>query len=168
MRPRSGRAPNDRGDRFVTIDVALDATALRDAVESVWNDTLGLIVDVAPSTFGPRPSGNLVAWVQFSGEFEGAVTLQTTEAFMRQAASVMFGVEPAAVTREELLDALGELANMVGGVLKAQLPAPSFLSLPTVTDGDPSGVSFPRAGVVERVELTCIGDPVDVALVARH
>jgi chemotaxis protein CheX len=152
----------------VTIDVALDASALRDAVESVWNDTLGLIVDVAPPTFGPRPSANLLGWVQIHGEFEGAVTLQTTEAFMRQAASVMFGVEPAAVTREELLDALGELANMVGGVLKAQLPAPSSLSLPTVSEGDASGPSFPDAGVVGRVELTCIGDPVNVALVAQR
>jgi chemotaxis protein CheX len=150
----------------VTVDVALDA-ALRDAVESVWNDTLGLIVDVAPPTFGPRPIGNLMGWVQIVGEFEGGVTLQTTEAFMRQAASVMFGVEPAAVTREELLDALGELVNMVGGVLKAQLPAPSSLSLPTVTDGESSSPGFPHAGVVRRVELTCIGDPVNVALIAR-
>jgi len=152
----------------VSIDVAVDAAALRDAVESVWNDTLGLFVDVAPPTFGPRPNGNLTGWVQILGEFEGAVTLQTTEAFMRQAAGVMFGAEPAAVSREELLDALGELANMVGGVLKAQLPGPSRLSLPTVADGDSDALSLPNAGVVGRVELTCIGDPVNVTLIARR
>ncbi len=152
----------------MTTAVAVDAAALRDAVESVWNDTLGLIVDVAPPTFGPRPTGNLMGWVQILGEFEGAVTLQTTEAFMRQAAGVMFGKEAATVSREELLDALGELANMVGGVLKAQLPAPSLLSLPTVADGDSYSLSFPNAGVLGRVELTCIGDPVNVALIARR
>jgi chemotaxis protein CheX len=146
----------------------LDATALRDAVESVWNDTLGLIVDIAPPTFGPRPTGNLMGWVQILGEFEGAVTVQTTEAFMRQAAGVMFGKELATVTREDMLDALGELANMVGGVLKAQLPAPSLLSLPTVADGDSYSLSFPNAGVLSRIELMCIGDPVNVALIARR
>jgi chemotaxis protein CheX len=146
----------------------LDATALRDAVEYVWNDTLGLIVDVAPPTFGPRPTGNLMGWVQILGAFEGAVTVQTTEAFMRQAAGVMFGKEPGSIARDEMLDALGELANMVGGVLKAQLPAPSMLSLPTVADGDSYSLSFPNAGVLGRVELTCIGDPVNVALIARR
>jgi chemotaxis protein CheX len=152
----------------VTVDVRVGSTALRDAVESVWNDTLGLIVDVAPPTFGPRPTGNLMGWVQILGEFEGAVTLQTTEAFMRQAAGVMFAKEAGAVSREELLDALGELANMVGGVLKAQLPGPSLLSLPTVADGESYSLSFPSAGVLGRVELTCVGDPVDVALIARR
>ena len=153
---------------MTTLDIAVDANALRDAVECVWNDTLGLIVDVAPPTFGPRPTGNLMGWVQILGEFEGAVTIQTTEAFMRQAAGVMFGKDAPAVTRDELLDALGELANMVGGVLKAQLPGPSLLSLPTVAEGDSYSLSFPNAGVLGRVELTCAGDPVNVALIARR
>jgi chemotaxis protein CheX len=152
----------------VTIHVGVDSSALRVAVESVWNDTLGLIVDVAPPTFGPRPSGNLMGWVQIVGGFEGAVIVQTTDAFMRQAAGIMFGREATAITREDMLDALGELANMVGGMLKAQLPGPSFLSLPTVADGDGSSLSFPHAGVLGRVELTCVGDPVNVSLIARR
>jgi chemotaxis protein CheX len=146
----------------------LDEASLLSAVESVWNDTLGLIVELALPTFGPRPGGNLMGWVQLLGEFEGAVTVQTTDAFMRQAAASMFGCDATSITREEMLDALGELANMVGGTVKSLLPGPTMLSLPTVAEGDSSSLSFPHAGIICRVELTCFGDPVDVALVARR
>jgi chemotaxis protein CheX len=150
----------------VTTSVSMDQGSLLEAVESVWNDTLGLIVEVSPPTFGPRPAGNLTGWVQIHGEFDGAVTVQTTDAFMRQAAAVMFGSDPASVTREEILDALGELANMVGGTLKSLLPGPSRLTLPTVVEGDPSS-SWPTGTIVSRIELTCIGDPIAVALSTR-
>ena len=152
----------------MTIDVGVDVSDLRVAVESVWNDTLGLIVDVAPPSFGPRPAGNLLAWVEIGGAFEGVLTVQTADAFVGRAAAVMFGTEPGAVTREEMHDALGELANMLGGMLKPQLPGPSSLSLPSVADGDAAMPGFPNASVLVRVELTCIGEPVHVVLLARR
>ncbi|MCU0705946.1 MAG: chemotaxis protein CheX, partial [Fimbriiglobus sp.] len=46
-----------------------------------------------------------------------------------------FDTPSAEVTPAELADALGELANMVGGNLKALLPDGCRLSLPSVEPG---------------------------------
>jgi chemotaxis protein CheX len=50
----------------------------------------------------------------------------------------LLGVQEADVSLEDMRDAAGELANMTGGGLKALMPQPSRLSLPTVATGDAS------------------------------
>ena len=47
----------------------------------------------------------------------------------------MFDVEIEEVSPADVLDAVGELVNIVGGNLKGMLPSPTGLSLPSVTDG---------------------------------
>jgi chemotaxis protein CheX len=65
------------------------------------------------------------------------------------------------------MDTLGELANMLGGSVKALLAGPSMLSLPTVAEGDSYSMTFPGAEIVSRVDASCSGEPVVVALLTR-
>jgi chemotaxis protein CheX len=101
----------------------------------VWSSLLNL--EALP---GPRkPAGDatdcLTGRVDIQGAWNGAVTLSCSVAMARQAAAVMFAVEPPAVTAEQMRDAVGELANVMGGNLKTLVPQPAQLSLPAVEDG---------------------------------
>ncbi len=60
------------------------------------------------------------------------------------------------VPREDVVDALGELANVVGGNVKALLPEHGTLGLPKVADRLPDGH---LAAAVQRVPLAWRGHP---------
>ena len=56
---------------------------------------------------------------------------------------------------EELLDALGELVNIIGGNLKAYLPQPCHLSLPAAVGGWDYMLRFPGSHEVSQVVFEC-------------
>lgn len=91
------------------------------------------------------------ASVQLLGDWEGAVVVACSNDFGRQAAAEMFGTPADAITGEEITDALGELANMIGGNVKPLLPGAEHLSLPTVIQGRELHLNVP--GTAPRVEV---------------
>ena len=76
----------------------------------------------------------------------------------------MFDITAAEAVPADLQDALAELSNMIGGNLKTLLPGPSFLSLPTVTEGNDYSLSVPGSRLISHVQLDCNGELLDVAL----
>ena len=65
--------------------------------------------------------------------------------------AILFDRAEREVSLDDVRDALGEITNMIGGNVKALLPTPSRLSLPTVVEGADYAVTVPRtkpAGVV--------------------
>jgi chemotaxis protein CheX len=106
---------------------------LQRIVTDVWQQVLGLEAAEAPP-----PTGDdawLTACIQITGAWRGAVIITAPPAVARAAAVAMFQLAPTAIGDDEARDALGELANMVGGHVKALLPGPSQLALPVVTPG---------------------------------
>jgi chemotaxis protein CheX len=103
--------------------------------EDIWLAVLGLPLMRSESAVPYVAQELLTGSVAISGAWQGMVQIQCSAAFAQRAASVMFGLEPLHVGPEEGRDALGELANMVSGNLKAVLPGPSRLCLPIVADG---------------------------------
>jgi chemotaxis protein CheX len=105
---------------------------LREVVQSVWTVMLGFEVfdalDALPAPSEPTWCG----CVRVGGAWNGLVKLSIGEALTRRAAAAMFGAPPESLSHEDLTDALGEMANMTGGSVKALLPGPSRLSLPLV------------------------------------
>jgi len=77
-------------------------------------------------------------------------------------------VDPADTTPEEVTDALGELANMIGGNVKALLPEPCRISLPAVADGMDYRLSVPGARPVTAVTWSCESEPLMVRLLERR
>jgi chemotaxis protein CheX len=71
------------------------------------------------------------ASVQIRGDWDGAVTLEMSPAAALTAARTMLTAEE--VEHEDVLDALGELVNMIGGNIKSLLPSGSALGLPMVS-----------------------------------
>jgi len=88
---------------------------------------------------------SLGASVQFTGEWEGAVVVGCNESFGREAAAALFASSADSVDPAEIADALGELANIIGGNVKPLLPGTASLSLPTVVRGADVQMGIPGA-----------------------
>ena len=117
----------------------LTAIAEQDVVDvarAVWGDMLGLTLD-GPDPTAALPAGPvLCATVVIRAALDVVVALEVAEDAGRSLAAAMFGSEPGDLGPDELVDALGELANMVGGNLKLLVAPPAALTLPAVSDGE--------------------------------
>lgn len=128
---------------------------LRQFSQMVWQSILGL--DIKPSD-RPFNAGEdqTEGCVQITGAWRGMVTLSCPGELARKAAQIMFHLEPGEVSAEEVQDAIGELANMIGGNLKALMPPPCELSLPIVALNGHK-LHFPMTELVCRVAFECLG-----------
>lgn len=110
---------------------------------------------------GDLPADTLSAWVDVVGPWTGSVVLTTgrqtaadlTRALLREAA-------PELLDHEDVADAFGEIANVVGGNVKAALPGPSTLGLPQVGAAPAVGDSED----VCRLEVRWRGQPLVVSV----
>jgi len=141
---------------------------LRLLTENIWRSVLGLDVCRAEEEPSPAPGQRfLTGCVQITGSWEGTVTLDCSAALARKVAGIMYGVSPERAKLDEIHDALGEMTNMTGGNIKNLLPAPSLLSLPSVTEGLDYTVSVPGGRLVGQVAFDCQGEPLRVSLLER-
>ena len=103
-------------------------------VESIASDVWACAVPdgVLPPASGPGPDGLAVGAVAISGAWCGWVTLELPLATAARVTAAMLGQGNRELAREDVDDALGELANMIGGNVKSLVPAPSVLGLPVV------------------------------------
>lgn len=136
--------------------IEIGESVLREAVRTVWATTLGLEVEVVPAP--SRASSALSGSVRVSGLWRGAVSLDCPPQLASQAAARMFGVDPRETTRDQRLDAIGELTNIIGGNVKAFLPGPSRLSPPKVIEG-PDGLPEPNdPEAMTRLDFQCLDE----------
>ena len=135
------------------------ASNLAQINDEIWGAVLGLVLEPAgPDDAQPEGTELVTGQVQITGEWSGAVFIELTAALARKATAAMFFTEPDEVTEDDLVDAVGELANMTGGNVKAQLEGPHALSLPSVTAGQRYRVSMPGTRVASRVAQCCDGE----------
>lgn len=137
---------------------------LTEIASEVWSTFIG-------GTLGPAPDKNLVevtAFVQLTGAYEGTITIACTEGVARSAAGAMFGLEPADVADQELADAMGELANVLGGRVKPLLDGSAKLSLPAVVRGHDFEVTVPGSTIVTVVRFGWEDQPVKIEILKRN
>lgn len=142
----------------------LNEVDLREVIETVWVAALGVDVMGPAGSIPPPPQGSLCGCVQITGAYTGAVMVSVSERLALRAASAMLDTPPGAVTPDDLRDALGEIANMTGGNVKALLPGPSRLSLPSVVSGTAYTVSTPGAAIVQEIAFQVMGERILVHL----
>jgi hypothetical protein len=125
-----------RDDAPPVITDLLDEATVQEIADQAWAALVGEDEVLVPLP-GELPVDRVSAWVDVVGPWTGTVVLtcgrdtaeQLTRALLREHA-------PDVLDPEDVEDALGELANVVGGNVKAVLPGPSVLGLPEV--GTPS------------------------------
>jgi chemotaxis protein CheX len=120
---------------------------IRDVTEQVWAGFLG--IPVCAAAVGPAPAECAVR-IGISGAWNGTLTVSCSLELARKAAAAMLGCAAAEVDDDSWRDAMSEIANILGGNLKAVLPGPSQLGLPEALDvrrimPDPQAVSFASA-----------------------
>ena len=135
---------------------------IRSLTSSIWETMLGLPLEEARETAldsGPTLMGS----VRITGAWNGKLDVRCTPSLARRAAAAMFACDQDGLSEEEVRDALGEIANMAGGNIKALLPQPNALSIPVVVDLD-AATPAPSSGVC-LVQFACDADPLSVQLV---
>jgi chemotaxis protein CheX len=109
----------------------------------------------------PLPADVVSSWVQVSGPWNGTVVLTVGRETAAELTRALLGEHaPEVLEPEDVQDALGELANVVGGNVKGVLPAPSLLGLPEV--GEAPQPADP-ADVV-RIDVLWRGQPMSIAV----
>jgi chemotaxis protein CheX len=129
---------------------------IRGIASAVWGEMLGLPLEEAAAV---RPPECITGFVEISGGFSGTVRVELSRPLARKVAAALFGMELEQVSDAEVVDAVGEVVNILGGNLKALLPGPSTLSLPRVEDGDVAGEPgrlHARAGLSSEAQALCI------------
>ena len=137
----------------------LDEATVIEIAEQAWSALVGE-EEFLVALPAPLPADTLSSWVTIAGPWNGVVVVtcgrdtaaELTRALLREHA-------PAELEAEDVEDALGEIANVVGGNVKAVLPGPSALGLPE------TGAPAPVAGSPEdtcRVEFIWRGQALSI------
>jgi chemotaxis protein CheX len=133
-------------------DVTLEALA--EIVESVFVTMMGIEVSTSEVRWGAS-GDRLTSFVQLTGEWNGAVLLECSRWQACQFAGRILMMDPPDAVDDDVRDVLGELANMIGGNMKAGMPAGVRLSMPTVMDGTDFELRFCGSQVKERLPFEC-------------
>lgn len=102
--------------------------------------------------------------VSITGSWHGHLVYASSQHAARKAAAAFLAMEPDEVGLEDISDVLGELANIVGGNVKAMLPAGCFLSLPTVVLAPDTASYYPAAERISGLYGTWDGEPVSISM----
>jgi chemotaxis protein CheX len=134
----------------------------------IWETTLGL--PITPEIFAGPPSASrsTAACIQITGAWNGAILLDCPADIARLVASIMFSTDEDKVSVNDLQDAVAELANMIGGHVKALLPGTCYLSLPAVIEGGDYSHRVPGSKLLGRVGFNCNGHAVSIAVLERE
>jgi hypothetical protein len=148
------------GDARPVIPELIDEPTVLSIAEEAWIALVGedeLLVPVPEEL----PPDVISSWVDVVGPWTGSVVLSTGAQTAAELTRALLGdYAPELLEHEDVADAFGEIANVVGGNVKAALPGPSALSLPEV--GNPPAVRNP-ADVV-RIDVLWRGQPVSISV----
>lgn len=140
---------------------------LGEIVEQVWSSFLdGEIIAMPGDDVSAARDQQMVASVSISGEWTGHLMIVAGKECAQLIASNMFQMEPGEISTAEVADALGEIANMVGGSVKGMVGVAAALSLPQVVL-DASALVNPDARKMVSVSAQWNGQPVEISLWER-
>jgi chemotaxis protein CheX len=117
-----------------TLDHSLFDSAVPQTVAYVFDSMLSLSVESLECEL-PGSTELVTAALHFSGGWTGATLLEVPPDMARAFTSRMLGMDMPDRVDDDVIDAMGELVNMVGGNLKTILPPGVNLSLPSVVIG---------------------------------
>lgn len=136
----------------------LDET-VRQFTQMVWESIVMLQLDPVDDP----ASRHQEVWtsVDISGDWEGRISLGFTDALARAVTASMLAMDEAELTADTIADAVGELANMVGGNIKGLVEGHAKLSLPSMqtTPSDSEASSL--------VWFECAGESLSVSVLPR-
>ncbi len=126
--------------------VDIDAYGGVDPIHAIARDVFAAMVDAGDADMlrlwdgTPVLEDVLHAWVDVDGGAAGRVVLSTERCTAEHLTRALLQMPPdEPVEHRDMVDAFGEVANVVGGNVKALVPDPTVLSLPCVDTAMPGG-----------------------------
>jgi chemotaxis protein CheX len=151
-----GGSHGDTGERRRTSDAPLligeliDEAMVQAIAEEAWLALVGEEEYLLPLAGGLADDA-VSSWVEIVGPWTGSVVITTARSTAEELARCLLKEHaPPVLDAEDIEDALGELANVVGGNIKAVLPGPSVLGLPEVGSGPEPGADTCRVDLLWR------------------
>lgn len=123
-------------------------------VESVFTNMLGLEVYRCEALWGPD-ADRVTATVRLVGDWSETLLLEFSH---RQAccfAGRLLGADAPNTVDDDVRDALGELANIIGGNMKIGMARGLKMSMPSVTDDTDYGLRTRACEIESRVAFRC-------------
>ncbi|PWJ55650.1 Chemotaxis phosphatase CheX [Quadrisphaera granulorum] len=116
----------------------LPEESVRAVAEEIWLSFIGEEEFLIPLD-GEAPANPFSAWVGIDGPWRGRVVITCDESVAQDLTRCLLGEETVGeLSQDDVEDGFGELANVVGGGLKALLPEASRLTLPLVGANPPA------------------------------
>jgi chemotaxis protein CheX len=148
------------GEHRPVIGELIDEPTIQSIAEDAWTALVGEDEILVPLP-GELPDDIVSSWVDVVGPWTGTVVLTTGRSTAADLTRALLGDHaPAELEDEDIVDAFGEIANVVGGNVKAALPGPSALSLPDV--GEAPAVRNPAD--LCRVDVLWRGEPLSISV----
>src|SRR4051812_50193512 len=118
------------GEHRPVITELIDEPTIQSIAEDAWTALVGEDEILLPIP-GELPGDVVSSWVDVVGPWTGSVVLTTGRETAAGLTRALLGeAAPQVLEDEDVVDAFGEIANVVGGNIKASLPGHSALSLP--------------------------------------
>jgi chemotaxis protein CheX len=114
-------------------NASIEVESVIEVTQAVCECLLVEVAEPRPSTQQPPTDDEVVAWVSISGGWSGDIQVRLSPALAKRLAREVLDVDATSTEDAGVHDVVGEVANMIGGNLKALLPEPCRLSLPKVT-----------------------------------
>jgi chemotaxis protein CheX len=149
----------------MSVEVEVNENDLAEMVEQVWESYLDPegISPLIPTYDENQPS-EVHSSVSITGSWTGYLVYASSTVAARRAAAAFLAMEADEVSQEDVSDTLGELANIVGGNVKAMLPPGASLSLPQVVLAPESTARFPNTVRISGVYGLWEGEPVSFSM----
>jgi chemotaxis protein CheX len=148
------------GEHRPVITELIDEPTIQSIAEDAWTALVGEDEILMPIP-GELPGDVVSSWVDVVGPWTGTVVLTTGRQTAADLTRTLLGDHaPELLEHEDVADAFGEIANVVGGNVKAALPGPSALGLPEVGEGP--AVRNPED--VVRIDVLWRGQPLSISV----
>lgn len=144
--------------------MSFDEQRILESCRELWQAVLGLDL-TGQGNSGETPSETMLAsYVKISGDWKGAILLECPESVTRHASAMLFEVDADSLPKQEMQDAVDELARMVGKSLQQIVSPEGKTSSPRPTEeGTQARGLAGMRGVVE-LKLSCEGRPVHISV----
>jgi chemotaxis protein CheX len=136
-------------------------------VESIFTTMMDLEVSVSNAQWLPE-GDRLTSSVQLEGDWSGVVALECNREQACRFAGQLLSVNPPSTVDDDVRDALGELANMIGGNLKSTLATHARLSMPSVIDGSSQEFLACGSDSQDKIGFTFRGGNFWITVLARN
>jgi chemotaxis protein CheX len=145
-------------------DYQLDGDALFGIANQVWTAYLDMDGSQPLVRAADADPTDVVASISVTGGWDGHVVIGCSSGAAAAIAAAMLALPVDEVTGADILDAIGELVNVVGGNVKSMLPGSSVLSLPRTASGGGGHPRYPGTRRVGTTTGTWQGEPVTITV----